>query len=214
MKTDDLISQLTKDLKPVKAPELPIVFALKWGLVSLAIVVFIIAGFRPRLDLLQSLEHFDTWIQLGAFALLLFASLGLVAWASTPGREGFKKYLKSIFALLSLLAMVQVVRLLGMSRELLSEGLAILGSRCALVATTVGAVTGFFVAWKARQGASMHPLWSGIVLGFAAVGAGGVAITLHCASQNGMHIFVWHFLLPLFVMGVAGSVVGRKILRW
>lgn len=214
MKTDDLISQLAQDLKPVKAPEKPLYFAIKWSLLSLALIVLAVVGLRPRIDLLQSLEHVDTWIQLGAFALLLFASLSLVAWASSPGREGFKKYLKSIFALLSLLAVIQVVRILGISRDLLAEGLAILGSRCAMVAMIVGAVTGVFVTRKIRQGASMHPLWSGVVLGLAAVGAGGVAITLHCASQNGMHILIWHFLLPLVVMAMAGSFVGRKLLRW
>lgn len=214
MKTDDLISQLTENLKPVQSPEKPLSFALKWGIGSLVLIVLVILSLLPRIDLMQSLQHFDTWAQLGAFALLLFASLGLVSWSSSPGKEGFKKYLKGVFAILALLALIQVVRVLGLSEDLMAEGLAVLGSRCALVAMIVGAVTGALITWKARQGASTHPLMSGLVLGLAAVGAGGVAITLHCSNLNGMHILVWHFLLPLIVMAVAGSFVGRKILRW
>jgi hypothetical protein len=214
VKTDDLISQLSQDLKPVKTPEKPFVFAIKWGVLSLALIVIMILGLQPRIDLLQSLQQFDTWVQLGAFALLLFASLALVSWASSPGKDGFKKYLKAVFALLSGLAVIQVVRVLGLSEVLLMEGLSVLGSRCALVAMAVGVATGLFVTWKVRAGASTHPLLSGLVVGLAAVGAGGVAITLHCASSNGMHILVWHFLLPLVVMTMVGSLVGRKILRW
>ncbi|MBS1970447.1 MAG: DUF1109 domain-containing protein [Bdellovibrionales bacterium] len=214
MKTDDLISQLTKNLQPVRSPEKPLTFALKWGVGSLVLIVLVILSLRPRVDLMQSLQHFDTWAQLGAFSLLFFASLGLVSWSSSPGKEGLKKYLKAVFAVLSLLALIQVVRILGLSEELMSEGLSVLGSGCAMVAMSVGTVTGAFLTWKARQGASTHPLMSGLVLGLAAVGAGGVAITLHCSSLNGMHILVWHFLLPLIVMAIVGSFVGRKILHW
>jgi hypothetical protein len=214
VKTDDLISQLTENLKPVQSPEKPLVFALKWGIGSLALIVLAVLNLRPRMDLVQSMQHFDTWAQLGAFALLLFSSLGLVAWSSSPGREGFKKYLKGVFTVLALLALIQFIRVLGLSGDLMAEGLAVLGSRCAMVAMIFGAISGAFMTWKARQGASTHPLMSGLVVGLAAVGAGGVAITLHCSSLNGMHILVWHFLLPLVVMALAGAFVGRKILRW
>lgn len=214
MKTEDLISQLSQNLQPVKAPERPLVFAGKWGVLILALTTLAVVGLQPRMDLIQSLQSFDTWAQLGVFAVLLFASLALVSWASSPGKEGFKKYLKAVCALLSVAAVIQAVRILGLSEALLMEGLSIFGSRCALVAMAVGAATGMAVTWKVRAGASTQPLLSGLIVGLAAVGAGGVAITLHCASQNGMHILVWHFLLPLFVMTVAGLLVGRKILRW
>lgn len=214
MKTDDLISQLSQDLQPVKAPEKPLLFVAKWVFFSVIVVVLAILGLHPRIDLLQSLEHFDTWLQLAGFAALLFASLYLTAWSSSPGKPGLQKYLKMIFAVLALLTVLQVLRVLGIDQAAAAEGVALLGSRCALVAMTVGAVTGAFITWKTRQGASTSPLLSGLIIGFAAVGAGGIAITLHCSSQNGMHILVWHFLLPLIVMAATGSFVGRRFLRW
>lgn len=214
MKTDDLISQLSSDLKPVKPAESVFVFAIKWTVFSIVAVILVIVGLQPRFDLLQTLASFDTWAQLLGFALLLLTSLGLAGWASSPGRSGLYKYLRAVFLVLAVLAVIQTIRLLGVSQAVLAEGLSVLGSRCAIVSMIVGVLTGAFYTWKARQGATTHPLLSGLVLGLAAVGAGGVAITLHCASQNGMHIFIWHFILPLLVMTAIGSWIGQKLLRW
>lgn len=214
MKTDDLISQLSADLKPVKPAESVFSFTMKWTLLSVVAVVVVTVGIQPRIDLLQTLASFDTWVQLFGFALLLMTSLALTGWASSPGRSGLQKYLRAVFLGLAAVAIIQTVRLLGVSEAVLAEGLSVLGSRCAMVSMTVGVLTGALLAWKSRQGATTQPLLSGLVLGLAAVGTGGIAITLHCASQNGMHIFMWHFLLPLMVMAVLGSWIGQKLLRW
>ena len=214
MKTDDLISQLTGDLKPVKSPENAFVFALKWTIASFVLITVVISFLKPRADLLATLQTAGMFGEILSFAALLFASLLLVSWTSSPGRERRAIYSRFLFFVLAICALVNFFGIFGLSPELRAEGMDVLGSGCTLVALTVGILTGAAFAYKVRQGASLNPFKSGLLVGLAALGAGGVAITLHCGNTNGMHILMWHFLVPLVAMVILGIVIGKKILRW
>lgn len=214
MKTDDLISQLSLDLKPVRRPEKPWVFAVKWSVVSLAGVVLLTVFISPRTDLFQALQEIGTILEIVSFSGLLFASLLLVAWTSSPGRPLPVRYSQILLGFLALCGVVNFVRVFGIGPEVLREGLEIIGSRCTLLAVAFGVLSGGFFAFKTRQGASTNPVVSGLLVGLAALGVGGVAITLDCGSDNGMHILLWHFLLPLGVMTALGFGISKKFLRW
>jgi hypothetical protein len=214
MKTDDLISQLTGELKPVRSPENALAFAIKWTAISILFIAVITGLIRARADLTETLQTARTLWEILSFTALLFSALLLVSWTSSPGREVKKIYSQLLFGVLALCALVNFVGLLGLSPELMKEGMHILGSGCTLTAMAVGIITGALFANKIRQGASLDPLKSGVMIGLASVGAGGVAITLHCGSTNGMHILMWHFLTPFVAMVLLGMLIGNKILRW
>lgn len=214
MKTDDLISQLTGELKPVRRPENAFVFALKWTLAAFFIIAAVFGLIKARADLGDALQKSGTLLEMLAFAALLFTALLLVSWTSSPGRESKKIYSYLMLGIFGVCALLNIVGILGLSPESISEGIDVLGSACTVVAMVVGLSAGAMFAFKARQGASTSPLKMGAIIGLAALGAGGLAITMHCSSTNGMHILVWHFIVPLVAMVTVGLVVGNKILRW
>lgn len=214
MKTEDLISQLTGDLKPVRAPEKAFVFALKWTLASFVMIAAVIGLLSFRGDLQARLQTASTIWEILSFVALLFSALLLASWTSSPGRETKNGYSRLLLGVLALCALVNFVGLFGLSSELIAMGMDMLGSNCTLVAMAVGILTGAMFTYKLRQGASTNPLKSGAIIGLAALGAGGVAITLHCGSANGMHILMWHFLTPFAAMVLLGMVIGKKIFRW
>jgi hypothetical protein len=215
MKTDDLISQLTGDLKPVRVPENAFVFALKWTLVSFIMIAAVIGLLSFRGDLQARLQTASTIWEILSFVALLYSALLLASWTSSPGRETNYIYSRLLLGVLAVCTLVNFVGLFGLSPELINMGMDMLvGSNCTLVAMAVGILTGSMFTYKVRQGASTNPLKSGAVIGLAALGAGGVAITLHCGSANGMHILMWHFLTPFVAMVLLGMVIGKKIFRW
>lgn len=214
MKTDDLISRLEKDLTPVTPPENAAVFAMKWTAVALLVITVIMVLVRPRADLLQNFAEADILWQLLGFVGLLLAALAMTSWYGSPGRPKPRLWLVILIGALLFSGLVPFVRMIDLDSAGMHEGMEVQGFGCSLVAIITGLISGFLFARKIRQGASLKPSLSGILLGLAALGAGGIAITLHCGNHNGMHILLWHWTLPLLVTAGFGFVVGKKFLRW
>ena len=67
-------------------------------------------------------------------------------------------------------------------------------------------------AWL-KGGAPTSPSRAGWVIGIAAGAAGATIVALHCASNDMMHIALWHGL-AVALSGVAGRVLLAPLLRW
>jgi len=214
MKTDELISQLAADLKAVKPPEKPLNFASKWSALVLGLMAVLLLVVKPRADILEALQKTGTLLEIFSFAGLLFTALLMVSWTSTPGRASPVRYSQLLLSFLGFAGAIHFIGIFGISHELMMEGIDSAGSRCTLASAGFGVLAGALIAYKTRQGASTNPLMSGLLVGIASLGAAGVAITLDCGSENGMHIMLWHFLLPLALMTAAGFALGKKFLRW
>ena len=57
------------------------------------------------------------------------------------------------------------------------------------------------------------PERAGWVVGIAAGAAGATIVALHCASNDMIHIALWHGLAVL-LSGIAGRVLLAPLLRW
>ena len=67
-------------------------------------------------------------------------------------------------------------------------------------------------AWL-KVGAPTSPTRAGWVIGIAAGAAGATIVALHCASNDMIHIGLWHGL-AVALSGVAGRVLLAPLLRW
>lgn len=214
MKTEDLIDSLSSDLKPVKPLENIYVFASKGSLASILVIAIVLYGFGLRSDVWSNLISGAGLQQFLVFGALLFSSLLLGAWWSVPGRPKSSVLLTLVCASLLALGFVNLILVLGMTPMDLLRGPDRESFNCAILTSLTGGVCGMFFILKSRRGAFTRPVFGGVVLALAALGAGGLAITLHCGSDQGMHVFVGHFLLPLLVISVSGLIAGRLFLRW
>lgn len=67
-------------------------------------------------------------------------------------------------------------------------------------------------AWL-KAGAPTSPSRAGWVIGIAAGAAGAAIVALHCASDDMIHIALWHGLAVL-LSGIAGRLLLTPLLRW
>lgn len=89
--------------------------------------------------------------------------------------------------------------------------------RHGMYCTVSGLIAGLGVgaalfAWL-KGGAPTSPERAGWVIGIAAGAAGAAVVALHCASNDMIHIALWHGLaIPLWAL--AGRIVLTPLLRW
>ena len=220
MKTDDaifdLIGQLSSDLKPVRVQASPVLFSAWLGTVCFFVSLIGVFVLSPRSDILASVLNNRFFMGDVIFSLgLLFSSLMLSGWLSSPGRPGGRIYFIACLIFGVLVFASLFVRIFGLTAEQSKAGLDLVtGENCLFATFAFAFVASMIIGIAVRKRASVRPALTGIAVGCAGLGAGGLAITLHCGSDNGLHIALWHFLLPGVLSALVGYSLGKKILRW
>ncbi|WP_428628407.1 NrsF family protein [Sphingopyxis sp.] len=87
------------------------------------------------------------------------------------------------------------------------------GLRCMIEGVLAGLGVGAALFAWLKRGAPTSPTRAGWVIGIAAGAAGATIVALHCASNDMMHIALWHGL-AVALSGVAGRLLLAPLLRW
>lgn len=87
------------------------------------------------------------------------------------------------------------------------------GLRCMIEGALSGLGVGAALFFWLKGGAPTSPTRAGWVIGFAAGAAGATIVALHCASNDMIHIALWHGLAVL-LSGAAGRLLLPPLLRW
>lgn len=87
------------------------------------------------------------------------------------------------------------------------------GLRCMIEGALSGLGVGAALFFWLKGGAPTSPTRAGWVIGLAAGAAGAAIVALHCASNDMIHIALWHGLAVL-LSGVAGRLLLPSLLRW
>lgn len=87
------------------------------------------------------------------------------------------------------------------------------GLRCMVEGVLAGLGVGAALFAWLKGGAPTSPTRAGWVIGIAAGAAGATIVALHCASNDMIHIALWHGL-AVVLSGVAGRLLLAPLLRW
>ncbi|MBJ7438293.1 MAG: DUF1109 domain-containing protein [Sphingopyxis sp.] len=87
------------------------------------------------------------------------------------------------------------------------------GIHCLMQGVLAGLGVGVALFVWLKGGAPTSPSRAGWVIGIAAGAAGATIVALHCASNDMMHIALWHGL-AVALSGVVGRVLLAPLLRW
>lgn len=87
------------------------------------------------------------------------------------------------------------------------------GLRCMIEGALSGLGVGAALFFWLKGGAPTSPERAGWVIGLAAGAAGATIVALHCASNDMIHIALWHGL-AVALSGLAGRLVLAPLLRW
>ncbi len=215
MRTDDLIHELSVDLKSVKPLATPMRMTVIFVVFGLALLGVCFLIMQSRADLK---DHLVKPIFLLETSLSFLLGLVALAWSSfliRPGQEVKAKKLSGatlaiLFCTLSLSAFEVVL----MEPSQIQTGLNSAGIHCFMNVVVYGLLLGAVCMYWLRKGASMNSRLSGFAIGIACLGFGSLAIGFFCGVDNGMHIFMWHFLLPMGGLLFCGIATARYSLRW
>ena len=168
-----------------------------------------------RPDLRLQLSNPKFLFELGLAFLLSLSALALSTFLSRPGHEGITRRLEKLtFGILAFVLIYDGVRVAQLSQSQIHLGLNLSGLECFAVVLGYSVILGAALMLLLRKGASASPRLSGLVIGTACVALGNIAITFFCGVDNGMHTFIWHFLLPIGTAVGISILASRLLLKW
>jgi len=205
----ELVERLVADLRPVRRLwPLSLRLAL-WITLEVAVLLLIIAH-THRTDLAQKTH--DLWY---TFGVVGFGVAGVIAAyfalrASIPGREVYR----SEVVLLVIVTLVSSLLLLHQpsdARLPLSQFITV-GRACALSVLMFASLPWFALLWAVKRAAPLSPALDGALIGAAAFLCSFALMRVNCPIDDGLHLFIWHFLPA--VVGVALSAgAGMALFR-
>jgi hypothetical protein len=210
--TDDLIDKLVRDLQPVPRMQAWVgVGRVGVGLclsVALAVVLF-----GPRDDIMNGAVATIAVIAAGLFLVLALATTSAVIDMARPAIGHSHGNWAWAWAIAALLPLAAVVSAIGDPAGALAQTAPERGAGCVMMGTLLGLISyGLILAWL-RQGAPTSPGRAGLLAGISAGSIGMFAFSFHCASNDIVHLGLWHALVVV-VGGTLGRIVTPPLIRW
>jgi hypothetical protein len=211
MKTTDLISTLSKSVKPVKP--LPNSFVrmliLLFAMILGSGLVFLLFSHRPDLNEVV----YDLHFQLGI--LVLFISWLITTYSlSLLQLPTVNRMRYLIFGLTLIAGLSFIYGYWVESQKYLTEGVAPSGLKCSadiLLLSILPLISLFLIL---RKSATVETLYSGLNIGICCAAFGALLLAFACPSNNSAHLLAWHLFLPFLILAGGGSLLSRKILKW
>ena len=213
MKTDALIDDLAERGAAMSAGRAARILALGAGggaLVSFAAMVLWL-GIRP--DMADAMTTGAYWMKF--FYTLLFAVAGFwtIERLARPGTSSRRQMILEAlpFALIALLALVRLALVPAAMRMQMAMGHSSHVCPWRIVILALPVFAGTF--WSLRKLAPTRPVISGLAAGLAAGALGAFIYAFHCDESAAAFVALW-YTLGIGLVGLAGALLGRFLLRW
>ena len=212
MTSDELISQLVQDFKPVPR------HALGWRIcaglalgaaVSFAVVIAL--GFRP--DLWLAMQSFSFWMKWIYTASLGAAAIAATAKLARPDTQSMGWMWVLALPVLGLAA-ISVAELAHAPSDhwlemWLGKSWKVCSSTVFLLALPIFAG----LLWSFRRLAPTRLRAAGATAGLTAGAWGATLYCLHCPEVSAIFVLTW-YSLGIGAASLVGALVGPKLLRW
>ncbi len=207
MSTEQLISRLVRDTRPVSRSSRPLVHFGKWSAVG---VLYLAAGvlmIGARDDVAAKWR--ESWFIV--HTLIVFGVAVLAATAafkvSIPDRQQRFLVSSSAIALAVWLAWIVGALITG------SEPHAGYGWKCLRNILVLAAPLGVLMYYMIGKAAPLRTGTAGWLGALSAAAAADLATRFICRNDHALHAVIWHFI-PVLVLGCIGVVLGRVVFRW
>lgn len=213
MKTDDLITMLSRNVEPVDHRQAirNIGMAIVAGAAVSAATTFLVLG--PRADLATVGTYIPALLKMAVtFVILVPASLYLIR-LSRPGGE--RKTSTALMALSFVAVMLLIVLGLTFAPSSHWKG-AILSDEwleCLLSIPLIAIVPFSVIVWAVRQMAPTDLARTGAFAGLVAGCLSAIGYALHCADDSVPFFALWYGG-TIALCTFAGWRLGPKLLRW
>jgi hypothetical protein len=212
MNADELIRALAADT-PAQTPSLnrSIARAMMLGIVC-ALALFL-ATIGPRHGLASAIHDPRVILKFLTTLSLVIAAGGLLLRTIRPG-AGRGWWAIALLCPVLLIALGAIVELSIFPQQM--WGARLVGRFAPFCLVCVPLLSAPILAallYVLRQGAPIRPGLAGAVAGLLAGGAGAFIYAAHCPDDSPLFLMTW-YSLSIALVTLAGSLIGRRVLRW
>jgi hypothetical protein len=213
VKTDDFVTMLATDGAAIEpnAAARRYLTGLGWGTLGSAILMAVLLGVRPDLEIAVRLPML--WVKL-AFAALLALTSGVVALRlARPGSRlsWLPGMLAAPVVAMWVLAAVVLMTANSSQRHQLLYGDT--WASCPLLITMLSAPVFVAAIWAMRGLAPTRLRLAGAAAGLVSGSLGALVYALHCPELAAPFVGLWYLLGVLIPAGI-GTLMGPRLLHW
>lgn len=213
MNIDQLIDQLSSDVRPIRAGAVGrrIAIGVALGLIVSGIAVVFGLGIRP--DLGVAMHGFSFWMKWAYTLSLSIVAIGATVKLARP--DTGRARLPWMAAIpVGLLAMVGVVELIRTPQtEWLKMWLGQSWTVCPWIVLLLAMPIFAGLLWSFRKLAPTRLRAAGAVAGLAAGAFAATIYCLHCPEVSAIFVLTWYSLGILLAAWV-GAMIGPRLMRW
>lgn len=212
MNTDQLISALVADVKPVRRLLDPMQRAALWVAAALVCVSLGLLHFGVRRDLDSAWHDLTFILRVALLASTMWLSVIAAFRLAVPGRDtrAWSRWWP-IIGLSALVALAAGEVITGMLYG--DAGSPLRAWMCVRKVAFVGTVPAILAVVLIQRAEAVEPKWTALLGVLAAGAAGALTSELACPIKAPIHIMLWH-VLPVALSAGIGAVVGSLLLSW
>lgn len=211
MQTDELINLLAKDARVRIRFGSIFLIALAIGVVISAVLLLSTLGIRKNMA--EVIETPRVLFKLGLTLLLAITSVRLAFRVGKPG-VSLRASVLSLLLPLAVLLLGVVAELVTLPQQAWASSLqGRYSSFCLVFVPLLSAAPLAAILYSVRQGAPENPSLAGAAAGLAASGIAAAIYAWHCPDDSPLFVATW-YSLGIAVVTTAGSLIGRRVLRW
>ena len=205
------VDSLVADLKPVPAIK-PGRMALIGMLVSTAVIGALVLIVGVKAGFLRELPQATVAASLLGWVVLSATCARLAVGSALPGMRPFSGWKYWILAAVLLIGFGSIGREWKVEESWIEFSSS--GFPCAKTIFIWSVILGLGWIWQLRRLAPVRPEQTAVWASFALASLSSAGLSAHCPNGNGMHLLVWHVLLPFLVYSVLWNRLSRWILSW
>ena len=213
MNTDDLITQLSSDLGPVRRNAIGRRLAIGITLGALVSIFYVVVMMGIRPDIRLAMMGFPFWMKWTYTISLSAVAIGMTAQLARPD-SGKLRWLWLMAIPVLLLAGVGVMELIHTPPgEWLAMWLGDSWMVCPwrVVALAMPIFVGLL--WSFRRLAPTRLRAAGAAAGLAAGAFAATVYCIHCPEVSAIFVLTW-YSLGILLAASAGALLGPRFLRW
>lgn len=213
MNTEQLIGELSSDLKPVRRHAVGWRLALGVGAGALvsAVLILLMLGFRP--DLWLAMQGATFWMKWGYTLSLAGSAIFATARLARPDPGNLRPLRWGIVPVL-LLAAIGAAELIRTPPEnWLEMWLGQSWRVCPWLVLTLAVPIFIGLLWSFRRLAPTRLRAAGAAAGLSAGAFAATIYCLHCPEVSAIFVLTW-YSLGILLAAVGGALLGPRLLRW
>jgi hypothetical protein len=213
VKTDLLIVELARDLRPVKPLSSPLLRFSRWLAAVMVVAALGIWLLGPRADLASAIANavYDARFVLTVAAGIFAGAAAFVL--SVPAAEHYRAQRIIPFAFASAWTLLLGFLLVGGGRGVERLLAFPVNWPCGYKILAFSVIFGSALLIGLRRAAPLEPTWTAALAALSSTALAAAATQLICPVDDAAHQIVGH-VMPVTVLALVFTVIGFRALKW